>query len=87
MIKIDAEGEEANIWDGMQSTIHNNPEVCVVMEINCWRKYDGIALCEKMSKLFSLRHVDYDGEIKPLTMKMLESERQGQDWMVFLKGD
>jgi len=87
VIKIDAEGEEANIWDGMQATIDSNPQVCIIMEINCGRKYDAISLCQGISERFQLRHVDHDGDIKPLTLKMLETERQGSDWMLFLKGD
>ena len=87
VVKIDAEGEEANIWEGMQETIDNNPQICIIMEINRGRRYDALSLCEKISQRFELRHIDYDGEIKPLTIAMLTTERPTADWMLFLCGD
>ena len=37
IVKIDAEGAEKEIWDGMQQTIRNNPGIRIVMEFNAGR--------------------------------------------------
>jgi len=85
IIKIDAEGAEYDIWTGMQKTIARSPDLSILMEVNAMRGYDISALYREASQLFPVRHVDFDGEIKPLTLEMLESQRPGSDWMMFLR--
>jgi FkbM family methyltransferase len=84
IVKIDAEGAEESVWEGMQETIDNNPDICIVLEFNCSRGYDAVDFYHRMSKRFSVRHIDFDGEVKPLTLEMLASQRPGNDWMLFL---
>ena len=84
VVKIDAEGAEREIWRGMQATVERNPDICIFMELNASRGYDALAFHEELSTRFPVRHVDFDGEVRPLTPNMLTSERTGADWMLFL---
>ena len=87
LIKIDAEGAEDSIWEGMREMIDNNPNICVVLEFNCSRGYDAVDFYNRIAKRFAVRHIDFDGEVKPLTLGMLASQRKGEDWMLFLSRD
>ncbi|GEM_PF-3176943 len=84
IVKIDAEGAEESVWEGMQVTIDNNPDICIVLEFNCSRGYDAVDFYRRISTRFNVRHIDFDGEIRPLTLDMLASQRAGEDWMLFL---
>jgi FkbM family methyltransferase len=84
-VKIDVEGAEYAVWSGMKQTIERSPEIMIAMEANASRGYDMRQFYEEMLALFSeVRHIDFDGNIRPLTIEMLASARVGQDWMVFL---
>lgn len=85
-IKVDAEGAEEEIWKGMQAVVHRNPEVTVMMEINCARYRDPRAFLESiLAAGFILRYVDFDAEIKDLTLEQCLTEAFGQDRMLFLR--
>ncbi|MDE2581422.1 MAG: FkbM family methyltransferase [Rhodospirillales bacterium] len=84
VVKIDAEGAERAIWNGMQQTIARNPDIRIVLEYNAGRLQDPMGFLSDMSGLFRTRHIDFDGVIKPLTPEMVKTERIGEDWMVFL---
>lgn len=84
VVKIDAEGAELDVWKGMQQTITKNPDICIFLEFNASRGYDPMSFYEDISRQFQVRHVDFDGQIKPLTMEMIGAQRQGEDWMLFL---
>lgn len=84
-VKIDVEGAEYSVWSGMKQTIKRSPEIMIAMEANASRGYDMKQFYDEMLTLFSkVRHIDFDGSIRPLTIEMLVSERAGQDWMIFL---
>lgn len=85
MVKIDAEGAEYNIWRGMQGTIDNNPGIQICVEFNASRDYAWEAFfVEMQTKFKQVSHVDFDGRIKPLTLDMVKTERQNEDWMIYL---
>lgn len=85
MVKIDVEGAEYSVWRGMQETIRRSPNMMIAMEVNAQRGYDLNTFHDEMFATFSeVRHIDYDGGIKPFTKAMITSERLGHDWMVFL---
>lgn len=85
MVKIDVEGAEYSVWRGMQETIRRSPDMIIVMEVNAQRGYDLNIFHDELLAMFSeVRHIDFDGGIKPLTKEMIASERLGHDWMVFL---
>jgi FkbM family methyltransferase len=85
MVKIDAEGAEYNIWRGMQSTIDNNPGIQICLEFNASRGYPWEQFLNEMQGKFKqVSHVDYDGQIKPLTTEMIKTQRTNEDWMIYL---
>jgi FkbM family methyltransferase len=85
-IKIDAEGAESAIWTGMQRTIAANPEMTVLLEFKANRWPEWSAFLDDLNRLgFALRHVDFDGQIKPLTAGQITAERYDEDWMLVLR--
>ena len=85
IVKIDAEGAEYNIWRGMQNTIDSNPGIQICVEFNASRDYAWEAFFNEMQTKFKqVSHVDFDGQIKPLTLDMIKNERHNEDWMVYL---
>ena len=85
MVKIDVEGAEYNIWRGMQKTIDNNPDIQICMEFNTDRSYEWQPFFIEMQGRFKqVRHVDFDGHLKPLDMEMIQRERPKGDWMIYL---
>lgn len=84
VVKIDAEGAELDVWRGMQRTIRENPEICIFLEFNASRGYDPEGFFKSMASQFDVRHIDFDGEVKPLSLEMISTQRAGEDWMIFL---
>ncbi len=85
-VKVDAEGAEEEIWKGMQVVVQNNPDIVVMMEINCARYKHPKAFLESiLAAGFTLKYVDFDARIKDLTMERCLAENFGHDWMLFLK--
>jgi FkbM family methyltransferase len=84
VVKIDAEGAELDVWRGMQQTIRENPDICIFLEFNASRGYDPEGFFESMANQFDVRHIDFDGQVKPLTLEMIATQRPGEDWMLFL---
>lgn len=60
-VKIDVEGSEEAIWDGMQQTIARCPGIQIVMEVNCFRYASPEAFLDKIEGRFPLRMIDYLG--------------------------
>ncbi len=86
LVKIDAEGAEPNIWQGMKKTVEKNENLIVLMEFNQMRYDDGKELLEDIiSKGFPLRYIDYDSEIKEVTIDVLMDPDVKNDWMLFLQ--
>jgi FkbM family methyltransferase len=85
-VKIDAEGAEEKIWRGMSKTIERNPRITIVMEFKCSRYSDPRSFLNDILKNgFELRHIDYDGAVKDLTLEQTLTERPDEDWMLFLQ--
>ncbi|WP_176695964.1 FkbM family methyltransferase [Phenylobacterium immobile] len=83
-VKIDVEGAEMGVWRGMRRTILANPQIQIMMEVNC-RRYpkQAQAFMKEITDLFKLRHITYEGTIKPITLnEVLEAY---DDVMLFLK--
>lgn len=82
-VKIDAEGAEADIIDGMTETIARfRPGI--LLEFNAARAYDGRALAERLRDVYgTLNCVDFDGQLQPVTIEQLLRENYGQDWMLY----
>jgi FkbM family methyltransferase len=82
-LKIDAEGAEADILEGMAGTIERfHP--ALFMEVNAGRKYDIRALHATLAKNYrSICYVDFDAQVKPLTVERLATENIGEDRMLY----
>lgn len=82
-IKIDAEGSEANIVDGMMGVIARL-KPSILIEFNAGRAYDARTLVSRLYEMYgSLSFLDFDGQLKPVTIDRLETENVGEDWMLY----
>jgi FkbM family methyltransferase len=80
-IKIDVEGAELNVLESLSPLLQAfRPKV--VCEVNFARGYAYHDVARSLGESPELSHLDYDGEIRPLTKQMAESERIGDDWLV-----
>jgi FkbM family methyltransferase len=85
LIKIDVEGAEEQVWEGMQRTIAENPGLVVVLEMNVARYTDPRAFLGSIEDAgFALRYIDVDTEVKDVTVDELLSRNVGDDWMLCL---
>jgi FkbM family methyltransferase len=65
-IKIDVEGAEEQVWNGMQELLDRSPNVTVLMEFNaqrCLRPHQTLA---EISGRFPLRELGLDGVVRAL---------------------
>lgn len=86
LVKVDAEGAEQAIFCGMQETLRQHQSIVVIMEVNCSRYADPRAFLQAIQDAgFPLRHIDFDSEIKDLTVEQCLTERPEEDWMLFLQ--
>lgn len=85
VIKVDVEGAEESVWEGMQRTIEQNPGLVLILEFNVAR-YDDPRVFLRAIELrgFPLRYIDVDAEIKDVTIDELQRRQVGQDWMLYL---
>lgn len=83
-IKIDAEGAELMIYEGMQATIErHNP--LVIMEYNAGRG-DPADFVEQLKAMYPhARYLDEREGVCNLRHDRLKEERIGQDWLLLLK--
>lgn len=86
LVKIDAEGAEEAIWQGMEQTVAKNENINIIMEFRCSRYSDPKGFLEKiLGAGLVLRHIDYDAQIKDLTLEECLTQRPEEDWMLFLR--
>jgi FkbM family methyltransferase len=85
LIKIDVEGAEESVWRGMEQMISGNRDVIVVLELNIDRYDDPREFLGTIQSAgFVLRYIDFDAEIKDVTVDRLLAEQVGDDWMLYL---
>jgi FkbM family methyltransferase len=88
LVKIDAEGAEESIWRGMQSTVRKNPDLRIFLEFNPLRSRAPRLFLEEMAgKGFCLRHIDFDGDLKELTINQILEPQPAIERMLFLYRD
>jgi FkbM family methyltransferase len=69
LIKIDAEGAEPEIWEGMRQLVKKNPGIKVIMEFSPDRyKEPKLFLEDILNQGFSLAFVDSDSRVKDLSI-------------------
>lgn len=85
LIKIDVEGAEAAVWQGMRETVRRNKDIVIVLEFGASRYPNPQAfLAEILAEGFILRYIDYDTHPKELSIDRCLSERQSSYWDLFL---
>jgi FkbM family methyltransferase len=85
LIKIDVEGAEEDVWQGMAETLRANRGLCVILEFNAPRYEDPRSFLRTIEQEgFALRYIDVDAEVKDVTVDRLLRENVGDDWMLYL---
>ncbi len=86
LIKIDAEGSEQDIWTGGLEAIRANPEVLIIMEINCARYGDPEGFLRAIeAEGFPLRFIAHDGSSQPATAQRILADHPAEDVMLYLR--
>ncbi|MBM3982760.1 MAG: FkbM family methyltransferase [Planctomycetes bacterium] len=86
LVKIDAEGAEALVWEGMQEALRRFPHVAVVMELHLQRDLpQTVDLLHQIERAgFALRCIDYDGEVVSTDAATILAQPQ-EHWTLWLK--
>ncbi len=80
-IKIDVEGAEVQVLHRLEPIIERfAPKI--VCEVNFARHYAFEEIADLLGTEGELRHLDFDGAVKPLTPAMAREQRVGHDWLV-----
>jgi FkbM family methyltransferase len=83
-IKIDAEGGEEAIIEGMAGILRDQRPP-MVLEFNAARYADPATFLQRLIRIYgALRHVDFDGSATPVTPERVLTEHFGEDWLLFL---
>lgn len=85
-IKIDAEGAENKIWDGMQEWLERNPEVVILMEWRYDRYPDPETFAQSIFEKMKVTAVNFDGQEEDIDLDRLYT-RKNADWMLVLRKD
>jgi FkbM family methyltransferase len=86
LVKIDAEGAEALVWEGMQETLRRFPTVAVAVELHLQRDPPQVtSFFHQMEREgYSLRHLNYDGDIVPTDAATIVANPQ-EHWMLWIQ--
>lgn len=86
-IKIDAEGAEEAIFDGMGETIARHQPI-IVVEFNAARYADAGGFLDRLAAVYgTLRRLDFSGEPVPVSREDLLSMHAGDDSLLVLSRD
>ena len=85
LVKIDAEGAELLVWDGMRQTLNRFPHVTVVMELHLQRGPAQTAgLLHKIERAgYPLRSINYEDEVVPVDADTILAQPQ-EYWTLWL---
>ena len=84
VVKIDVEGSEEAVWEGMQRVLAENREITVILEVNAARYVDAIAFLREIERCnFPLRYIAINGDAQPISKSEIAST--DRDWMLFLR--
>lgn len=81
-VKIDVEGAEEAVWNGMQGLISRSPNITVLLEYNAGRCQDGGAFLRDIAARFPLRELGYDAVVRSVTSE--EALDRREDTMLYL---
>ena len=86
LIKLDAEGAEESIWQGMASTLEKHSKIIVIMEFNALKYPQPQVFLSNLKKQgFPLRYIDYNSAITEVSESQLIENPAGTDWMLYLQ--
>ncbi|MBB3609298.1 FkbM family methyltransferase [Rhizobium sp. BK602] len=86
-IKIDAEGAEEAIVEGMRETIDRHRPI-IVVEFNAGRYADAGGFLDRLAAIYgSIRRLDFSGESLPVSREELLSVHGGDDSLLVLSRD
>jgi FkbM family methyltransferase len=83
-IKIDAEGAERKIWDGMQNYIERSPNTLYLVEWRYDRYEDPEKFAEEIFDKFNITYVDFEGKEKGIDLNLLYTKKN-EDWMLVMR--
>jgi FkbM family methyltransferase len=83
-IKIDAEGAERKIWDGMQEYIDKNPNTLYLVEWRYDRYDDPEKFAEEIFEKFNVKYVDFEGIERYIDLDLLFTKKN-EDWMLVMR--
>lgn len=83
-IKVDAEGAEPEIFQGMSGIIdRDRPDI--ILEFNYAKYADSDRFIRAMADRYPrLRYLDEDSEVQAVTVEELRTQNVGVDWLLFL---
>jgi FkbM family methyltransferase len=83
-LKVDVEGAEIDVWEGMQQTLRRHPRMTVLLEYNAGRYGEraGPFLRSLADAFPRLCFVDFDGQVRPVAPEQLAA---AGDWMLWLQ--
>jgi len=85
LVKIDAEGAEALVWEGMQKTWRRFPNAAVVFELHLQRDPpQTIGLLHRLERDYALRAISYEGEIETTDAAAIQTRPQ-EHWTLWLQ--
>ncbi len=86
VVKIDAEGAEALVWEGMQETLKRFPAVAVAIELYLQRDPPQVTsfLHQLEREGYSIRHLNYDGDIAATDAATIVANPQDH-WMLWIQ--
>ncbi len=85
-IKIDAEGAEEAIVEGMLATLRRDKPL-LVLEFNAARAHDPGALLATLGAIYGeLHYLDVHDRVCAVTAAQLTTQQVGSDWMLVLAG-
>lgn len=86
LVKIDAEGAESLVWEGMQGTLRRFPHTAVVMELHLQRDPpQTVGFLHEIERTYhKLRYINYEGEIVPTDAATILTQPQ-EHWTLWLQ--
>jgi FkbM family methyltransferase len=86
LVKIDAEGAEALVWEGMQATLRRFPHAVVVLELHLQRDPpQTVGVLHQLQRAgYSLRSIGYEGNLVPTNAYAILARPQ-EHWTLWLQ--
>ncbi|WP_131196195.1 FkbM family methyltransferase [Lichenihabitans psoromatis] len=87
LIKIDAEGAEEAILEGMRLTLQRHKPI-LVLEYNPLRYTDPGALLDLLISIYGFFHaITFEGTLQPISKAEVMADHGGEDWLLYFSVD